>query len=204
LCKRRDGPARFGDVFAMRLGFLGGAVDSAALSPTETMKWDAEAALSEISPVVWFCSATAPLTVSNTGRIARSLARCDARHRLNPRRPFAAPRSFGDFFGGVLGLHRQRLDLGGDDGKAAPGVSGPRRFDGGVERQQRGLPRDLGDQVDDVADRGEDSRKRSTLALASRAASLARSASLLAPRTCSPMPCAEWVNLSAPAKRSSR
>jgi len=27
LCKRRDGPARFGDVFAMRLGFLGGAVD---------------------------------------------------------------------------------------------------------------------------------------------------------------------------------
>ena len=42
---------------------------SVALSPTETMKREAEAALSDISPVVWLCSATAPLTLSNTGRI---------------------------------------------------------------------------------------------------------------------------------------
>ena len=59
----------------------------------------------------------------------------------------------GDLFGRVLGLHRQRLDLGGDHRKAASGVAGARRLDGGVERQQRGLPRDLRDQVDDVADR---------------------------------------------------
>jgi len=54
----------------------------------------------------------------------------------------------------MLGLHRQRLDLGGDHGKAAPGITCPRRLDGGVERQQRGLPGDLRDQVDDIADGG--------------------------------------------------
>ena len=43
----------------------------------------------------------------------------------------------------------------------------------------------------------DDSLKRSTLAMASRAASLASSASLPAFRTCEPMPSAEWVNLSA-------
>jgi len=43
---------------------------SVSLSPTETMKRDADAALSDISPVVWLCSATAPLTLSNTGRIS--------------------------------------------------------------------------------------------------------------------------------------
>ena len=47
----------------------------------------------------------------------------------------------------------------------------------------------------------EDSRRRSTLALASRAASLAWSASLPASRTCEPMPCAEWVNLSAACEK---
>ena len=47
----------------------------------------------------------------------------------------------------------------------------------------------------------EDSRRRSTLALASRAAALAWSASLLASRTCAPMPCAEWVNLSAACEK---
>ncbi|MEY9924456.1 hypothetical protein ABIF99_010771 [Bradyrhizobium japonicum] len=43
----------------------------------------------------------------------------------------------------------------------------------------------------------EDSRRRSTLARASCAAALASSASLPASRTCAPMPCADWVNLSA-------
>ena len=43
----------------------------------------------------------------------------------------------------------------------------------------------------------EDSRRRSTLALASRAASLAWSASVAASRTWAPIPCADWVNLSA-------
>jgi len=43
----------------------------------------------------------------------------------------------------------------------------------------------------------DDSRKRPTLRLASSAAALASSASLLASRTWDPMPCAEWVKLSA-------
>ena len=60
----------------------------------------------------------------------------------------------GNLFGGVLGLHRQRLDLGGDHGKTASGLAGARRLDGGVEREQRGLARDLRDQIDNIADRG--------------------------------------------------
>jgi len=60
----------------------------------------------------------------------------------------------GDLFGGVLGLNRERLDLGGDHGKTAPGLAGARGLDGGVERQERGLPRNLRNQIDDIADRG--------------------------------------------------
>ena len=59
----------------------------------------------------------------------------------------------GDLLGGVLGLHRQRLHLGGDDRETAPGLAGARGLDGGIERQQRCLPGDLRDQVDDIADR---------------------------------------------------
>jgi hypothetical protein len=50
-------------------------------------------------------------------------------------------------------LHRERLDLGGDDRKSPAGRAGARRLDRGIERKQRGLPRDLRDQVDDIADR---------------------------------------------------
>jgi hypothetical protein len=60
----------------------------------------------------------------------------------------------GDLLGGVLGLHRQRLDLGSNDREAAPGRTRTRRLDRGVERQQRRLLGDVGDQVDDIADRG--------------------------------------------------
>ena len=59
----------------------------------------------------------------------------------------------GDLLGGVLGLHRQRLHLGGDDGETTPGLAGARGLDGGIERQQRCLPGDLRDQIDDIADR---------------------------------------------------
>ena len=59
----------------------------------------------------------------------------------------------GDFFRRLLGLHRERLHLGGDHRKAAAGVAGAGGLDGGVEREQRGLARDLRDQIDDVADR---------------------------------------------------
>ena len=39
-----------------------------------------------------------------------------------------------------------------DDGEAAPGVAGARRFDAGVQREQIGLERDLVDHADDLAD----------------------------------------------------
>ena len=57
-----------------------------------------------------------------------------------------------DLGGGLGGLLRQRLDLGGDDGEAAAGGAGARRFDGGVEREQRGLRGDRLDQLDHGAD----------------------------------------------------
>ena len=58
-----------------------------------------------------------------------------------------------DFLGGVLRLHRQRLHFRCDHSEAATGLAGARRLDGGIERQQRGLLGDGGDQVDDIADR---------------------------------------------------
>ena len=57
-----------------------------------------------------------------------------------------------DVAGGLRGLLRQRLDLGGDDGEAAAGGAGARRLDRGVEREQRGLRGDRLDQLDHGAD----------------------------------------------------
>ena len=103
----------------------------------------------------------------------------------------------GDLLGGVLGLHRQRLDLGGDHGKAAAGL--PARAASMVELSASSVVcrAICAIRLTTLPIAAENSRKRSTLALASRAASLAWSASLPASRTCAPMPCAEWVNLSA-------
>ena len=80
----------------------------------------------------------------------------DPVHRVDRARgiPLQRVDLFLDLLGGVLGLHRERLDLGGDHREAASGSTCPRRLDGGVERQQRGLPGDLRDQIDDVADGG--------------------------------------------------
>ena len=47
---------------------------------------------------------------------------------------------------------RPCLDLAGDHREAASGLAGTGRFDGGVERQQIGLRRDLIDDADDIAD----------------------------------------------------
>ncbi len=55
-----------------------------------------------------------------------------------------------DAFGGGAGLGGQLLDLVGDDGKAFTGITGARRFDRGVERQQIDLAGDLGNQLDDA------------------------------------------------------
>ena len=46
----------------------------------------------------------------------------------------------------------ERLDLLGDHGEAAACFTGPRRLDGGVEREKIGLLGDRGDQLDHVPD----------------------------------------------------
>ena len=113
------------------------------------------AALSDISPVVSVLLGHRAVDVFEH-RADRLDRLRDPVHGIDRARGVLLQRLdlLGDFLGGVLGLHRERLDLGGDHRKAAPGGAGPRRLDGGVERQQRGLPRDLRDQVDDIADRG--------------------------------------------------
>src|SRR5262249_46176660 len=57
-----------------------------------------------------------------------------------------------DLVGRARGLRGQVLDLAGDHREALAGLAGARRLDGGVERQQVGLRRDLADQPDDAAD----------------------------------------------------
>ncbi|MHC2663570.1 hypothetical protein ACVINX_004355 [Bradyrhizobium diazoefficiens] len=61
---------------------------------------------------------------------------------------------FGDLFRRALGLHRERFHFGRDDRKALARSARARGLDGRVEREQRRLPRDLRDQIDDVADGG--------------------------------------------------
>ena len=57
-----------------------------------------------------------------------------------------------DLAGRLGGLLRQRLDLGRHDREAAAGGAGARGFDGGIEREQRGLRGDRLDQLDHGAD----------------------------------------------------
>ncbi len=57
-----------------------------------------------------------------------------------------------DLTGRLRGLLGERLDLGRHNGKAATGLSRACRLDGGVERQQVGLPGDGIDQFHHVAD----------------------------------------------------
>ena len=59
-----------------------------------------------------------------------------------------------DLAGGLGGLFGQRLHLRRDDREAAAGFTGARRLDGGVERKQVGLARDVVDELDHVADAG--------------------------------------------------
>ena len=69
-----------------------------------------------------------------------------------PRRGLDAGDLLSDVLGGVGGLLGERLDLLGDDGEAGAGFAGPCRLDRRIQRQQIGLLRDRGDQLDDAAD----------------------------------------------------
>ncbi len=55
-----------------------------------------------------------------------------------------------DVFCGLRRTLREAAHLGGDHRKAAPCITGARRLDRGVEREQIGLPCDLVDHADDV------------------------------------------------------
>src|SRR5476649_780315 len=57
-----------------------------------------------------------------------------------------------DILGGGGRALRQVAHLGGDDGEAAPLLTGARRLDGRVQRQDIGLEGDAVDDADDVAD----------------------------------------------------
>ena len=57
-----------------------------------------------------------------------------------------------DLAGRLRGLLGQRLHFGRDHRKAAAGLAGARRLDGGVQRQQVGLAGDGVDQLDHIAD----------------------------------------------------
>ena len=117
------------------------------------MNWEAVAALPETSLVVGVL--LGDRAVDGFEHRADRLDRLrDAMHRVGGAGGVLLERVdlLGDLFGRALGLHRQRLDLGGDDRKAFAGGTRARCLDGRVEREQRGLPRDLRDQMDDVAD----------------------------------------------------
>ena len=64
-----------------------------------------------------------------------------------------------DLAGGFGGLFGQSLYLGRHHGKAPPRLAGPRRLDGGVQRQQVGLPGDGVDEFDDIANPGRRLRR---------------------------------------------
>ncbi len=57
-----------------------------------------------------------------------------------------------DRLGGVHRSLRELADLGGDDGEPLARLAGPGRLDGGVQREQVRLRRDVVDQLQDVAD----------------------------------------------------
>jgi len=57
-----------------------------------------------------------------------------------------------DLLGGERRAGGKVLDLGRDDGESLSGLAGSGCFDRCVQREQVGLVRDLGDQVDDVTD----------------------------------------------------
>ena len=68
------------------------------------------------------------------------------------RRPLDVAHLLGDLVGRLGGLGGQRLDLVRHHREALAGFAGAGRFDGRVQRQQVGLPGDVGDQLHDFAD----------------------------------------------------
>ncbi|MGY3424778.1 hypothetical protein ACVWZW_005253 [Bradyrhizobium sp. F1.13.4] len=148
--------------------------------------------------MVAFCSATAPLTVSNTGRMA-SIA-CEMRCTASAE-PAASRCSASIFLviSSVAPWVCTASALTSVATTAKPLPAAPARAASMVELSASSVVcrAICAIRLTTLPMAAEDSRKRSTLARASCAAALASSASLPASRTCAPMPSADWVNLSA-------
>ncbi len=149
------------------------------------MKREAEAALSDISPVVWLCSATAPLTLSNTGRI-NSIA-CEMRCTASTEP--AASRCSASIFLVISSVAFWVCTASAFTSVATtakPRPASPARAASMVELSASSVVcrAICAIRLTTLPIAADDSRSRSTLALASRAASLAWSASLPASRTC--------------------
>ena len=162
------------------------------------MKCDVVATFCDRSLVVRFCSATAPLTCSNTGRIAAIAAvmRCTASTE------FAASRCSASIFcliSSVASWVCTAKALTSVATTAKPRPAEPARAASMVEfNASKVVCRAICEiRLTTLPIAAEDSRKRSTFWLASSAAALAWSARSLACRTWAPMPSAEWVNFSA-------
>ena len=161
------------------------------------MKCEAEAAFSDISPVVRFCSSTAPLTFSNTGRIASIACEIRCTASAEPAASFCSASIF-LVISSVAPWVCTASALTSVATTAKPRPASPARAASMVELSASNVVwrAICAIRLTTLPIAAEDSRKRSTLARASVAAALASSASLPASRTCAPMPSAERVNFS--------
>ena len=107
----------------------------------------------EISWVVMLCSSTAEAIVREASftRVTTSAMRLIAVMAW-PDEALDAFHPLADIVGGLGGLAGELFDLGGHHGKAFPGVAGAGRLDRGVQRQELGLPGNVLDDLDDLAD----------------------------------------------------
>jgi hypothetical protein len=154
------------------------------------MKCDAEAALSDIALVVWFCSATAPLTFSNTGRIASIACEIRCTASTEPVASFCSASIF-LVISSVAFWVCTASALTSEATTAKPRPAAPARAASMVEFSANSVVclAICAIRLTTLPIAAEDSLRRSTLRLASRAAALAWSASLLASRTWAPILC---------------
>ena len=153
--QHRDVLAGRGDFLAMGFGLMGRGRDfgGAVADRRDELRGGGDVVRHVGGGAVLFGDRAIDVVEHRADRLDR---RGDAMHGIDRTGGIALQRLdlLPDFLGRFLGLHRQRFHLGRHHGKAAAGRAGARRFDGGIEREQRGLPGDLRDQIDDIADRG--------------------------------------------------
>ena len=162
------------------------------------MKCEAEAAFCDMSLVVSFCSATALLTFSNTGRIASMALEMRCTASTEPAASFCSASIF-CLISSVAFWVCTASALTSEATTAKPRPATPARAASMVEFSASSVVcfAICAIRLTTLPIAADNSLSRSTLRLASCAAALAWSASFEASRTCAPMPSAEWVNFSA-------